>query len=184
MPESSTKIVSKLDIDNLKIIRESVLGFISYCATKYDTENTLLLDIAPQIHEGAKHSFKKTTIKTLDIDQRSGANFIADICKDNSELLPDQTFDFIVCTEVLEHTIQPFHAVTEMYRLLKNGGLIFLTVPFNFRIHGPLPDCWRFTEHGLRVLFSNFKIIELIEVESEDRFLMPIHYKLIAKRPN
>jgi SAM-dependent methyltransferase len=178
------KEVSKLDIDNLKIIRDSVKEFIAYCAEKYDVENALLLDVAPQIHEGAKHSFRKASVKTLDIDPLSGADFIIDICKDNRETIPSETFDFIVCTEVLEHTLQPFEAVREIHRILKNRGLIFLTVPFNFRIHGPLPDCWRFTEHGLRALFAKFEIIELTEIESTDRFLMPIHYRLIAQKKN
>ncbi len=68
--------------------------------------------------------------------------------------------------------------------MLKPGGLAFITTPFNLRIHGPLPDCWRFTEHGLRELFKDFDILELSSLESEERFLMPIQYTLIAKKPD
>ena len=74
-----------------------------------------------------------------------------------NEFLPDDSFDCIVCTEVLEHTLQPFAAVAELRRLLRAGGRLFLSVPFNFRIHGPLPDCWRFTEHGLRAMFAGWE---------------------------
>ena len=65
----------------------------------------------------------------------------------------------------------------------ETGGLAFVTTPFNFRIHGPLPDCWRFTEHGLRALFREFDIVELTEEPTPDRPLMPIHYRLVARRP-
>jgi hypothetical protein len=62
------------------------------------------------------------------------------------------------------------------------GWLAYITTPFNFRIHGPLPDNWRFTEHGLRQLFSSMEIISLEGVTTQDRDLMPIHYRLIARK--
>lgn len=174
--------VSKMDIDHLKLIRDNVSSFIEECAKKYDKQDSLLLDVAPQDHEGAAPYFKKATIETLDIDKNSGATYIADICTNNKKIIPSEHFDFVVCTEVLEHTLQPFDGVSEIERILKPGGLVFASSPFNFRIHGPLPDCWRFTEHGWRALFKNFEIIELNTLEKPDRFLAPIHYTLVAKK--
>jgi len=58
-------------------------------------------------------------------------------------------------------------------------------VPFNFRIHGPLPDCWRFTEHGLRELLKKFSTVKIDQIDTPNRDLMPIHYTVIAiKRVN
>jgi SAM-dependent methyltransferase len=121
-------------------------------------------------------------VETLDIDPASGATYIGDITKTNA-FLGNASFDYIVCTEVLEHTLQPFNACAEMFRLVRPGGYLFLTVPYNFRIHGPRPDCWRFTPDGLRTLLSAFQIIELSAVETPGRPLMPIHYTVIAQRP-
>ena len=42
---------------------------------------------------------------------------------------PDGNFDIIVSTEVLEHLKAPFSALTEMVRLLKEDGLLILTIP-------------------------------------------------------
>lgn len=43
---------------------------------------------------------------------------------------PDNTFDTIVCTEVLEHLLfDPMFAVSEMCRVLKPGGGVLITVP-------------------------------------------------------
>jgi SAM-dependent methyltransferase len=173
--------VSEIDERNLKFIRNNVSSFIQNCATKYDNSNAELLDIAPQDHKGAKPYFHQSRIETLDIDESSNATYIADICEDNSNIIPSDSFDYVVCTEVLEHTLQPFDAVNEIGRILKKGGVALISVPFNFRIHGPLPDCWRFTEHGLRELFRDFEIIKLNSLEDKDRFLMPIHYTLIVK---
>lgn len=176
--------VSEIDKLHLEIIRENVASFIKNCSSEYDAYNKVLLDIAPQIYEGAKAYFKKASVKTLDIDPNANADYTADICRQNNHIIEGELFDFILCTEVLEHTYNPFSAVDELYRVLKNNGYLFVSVPFNFRIHGPLPDCWRFTEHGLRYLFRNFQILKLEEKATEGRNLMPIHYTIIAKKEN
>lgn len=175
--------VSQMDIAHLDEIRKSVDMFIHSTADKFDGSGKLMLDIAPQDWLGAAQAFKQSTIETLDIDPNATATYIADLCNNNSETIPNDRFDIVLCTEVLEHVLQPFDAVKEIHRILKPGGVALITTPYNFRIHGPLPDCWRFTEHGLRALFSKgFEISELVAVETEDRFLMPIHYRLVARK--
>lgn len=177
------KIVSAQDIEHLRLIRANVSQFLRRIGGQYGVGSARVLDIAPQIHEGARPYFPSSvTVETFDIDPASGATWIGDICTHNAAL-SDGSFDLIVCTEVFEHVLQPFAAAAELRRLLRPEGLLFVTVPFNFRIHGPLPDCWRFTEHGLRALFHNWEIIELQAMETPARFLMPIHYTLIVQKP-
>jgi hypothetical protein len=181
MASRAPETVSELDIRKLAELRANVARFMADCGAKYDRAGFVLLDVAPQDHEGASPYFARSTIETLDIDRNSGATYIADLCATN-EHIPAGRFDGIVCTEVLEHTLNPFAAVAELLRLLKTGGMAFVTTPFNFRIHGPLPDCWRFTEHGLRALFAKFEIMELNALEDPERFLMPTQYSLVARK--
>ncbi|TMJ05005.1 MAG: methyltransferase [Bacillati bacterium ANGP1] len=152
-----------LDVDNLRIIRANVRAFLTRVASAYRATSGRLLDIAPQVHEGARPFFPSTVaVETLDIDPNSGCTYIGDICARN-DVLPDGSL---------------------IWRILKLGGLVFITVPFNFRIHGPLPDCWRFTEHGLRALLHRFTILELEGVPTPNRPLMPIHYTMVARKPD
>ncbi len=37
---------------------------------------------------------------------------------------PDNTFDLVVSTEVIEHVTSPTQAIKEMYRVLKPGGML------------------------------------------------------------
>lgn len=179
----STFVVSQLDKDFLDIIRRNVRDFLKMASMRYTDGHGRLLDIAPQVHEGARPYFPEAImVETLDIDPASGCTHIGDICSHNDHI-PDDSFDFVVCTEVLEHTLHPFHAVDEIRRVLKPGGKLFLSVPFNFRIHGPLPDCWRFTEHGLRTLLRDYEVIELNSLETDSRPLMPVHYTVVARKP-
>ncbi|WOJ92967.1 methyltransferase domain-containing protein [Congregibacter variabilis] len=173
--------VSELDKAIYLKIRENVARFIKLNASKFDAPSMKVLDVAPQDHAGAKQFFVTSDVFTADIDPDSGADYIIDICQRNFNV-PDGSFDIVVCTEVLEHTLQPFAAVAELRRMLKPKGVLLLTTPFNFRIHGPLPDCWRFTEHGLRALLKDFDKVNIDQLEDLERFLMPFQYTTVASR--
>ncbi len=173
--------VHQIDIDGIKKIRANVSALIKKAAEQYDKKTLKVLDIAPAEHGGAVEWFKLAQVETLDISYRTNPTYVADICKDNRNAVCTESFGLVVCTEVIEHVLQPFDAIMEIRRILKPGGILILSTPFNFRIHGPLPDCWRFTEHGLRVLLKDFEIIELTALES-DRFLAPLHYTVIATK--
>lgn len=176
----SNREVAEIDKKYFELLRADVTRYMQKSGITYDSQDTLVLDIAPQDHEGAKPHFPLSMVETLDIDKDAGATYTADLCANNQEVIPSNKFDVVVCTEVLEHTLQPFDAVDEIERILKPGGVALISVPYNFRIHGPLPDCWRFTEHGLRALFKNFDILTLDALEDEERFLAPIHYTMTA----
>ncbi|CAE7702475.1 unnamed protein product, partial [Symbiodinium sp. CCMP2456] len=49
--------------------------------------------------------------------------------------LPDESFDLVICTDVLEHVLNPKRAMHEMGRLLKPGGIVLLQVPFGGALH-------------------------------------------------
>ena len=48
---------------------------------------------------------------------------------------PDQSFDVIMCIEVFEHLPDPLAALREFNRLLKSGGWLIITAPFNSLTH-------------------------------------------------
>lgn len=172
--------ISKIDKKNLKTIRKTVDKLLEKIK-KYDINGYKILEIGPKDSK-FKLAFIKSKVYTADCNPIAQVDFVLNICKNNECIIPNESFDIIVCTEVLEHTTNPFSAVSEIHRLLKPKGVVYVTTPFNFRIHGPLPDCWRFTEHGLRELFKNFTKIKIKNIESKKRFLMPIQYLLKATK--
>ncbi|MBC7487529.1 MAG: class I SAM-dependent methyltransferase [Cytophagaceae bacterium] len=48
---------------------------------------------------------------------------------------PDESFDVVLCTEVIEHIVNPIEAIKEFSRLLKPGGQLILTAPFCSMTH-------------------------------------------------
>ena len=170
--------ISKYDIDALAAIRANVTDLIRRAAEVWDAEGVLVYDIAPDEHGGAREFFKKAKVTTIGLH---GCDIEADIC-DAWYFSNLEKADVVVCTEVLEHVFDPFLAVDGLAAMIKPGGKVVVSTPFNFRQHGPRPDRWRFTEDGLRALFHNFDIRSIQALES-DRFLAPFHYTLIAHKP-
>jgi len=72
------------------------------------------------------------------------------------QLLPfeDNSFDTVICFNTLEHIYDAPAVIAELYRVVKSGGLVHVTVPFMFRIHGHPDDYFRATPSWWRETFS------------------------------
>jgi SAM-dependent methyltransferase len=68
--------------------------------------------------------------------------------------LGDGEVDTVLCTETLEHVLDPASFLRELKRVLKPAGRLILTVPFAARWHFVPHDYWRFTPSGLRQLLT------------------------------
>lgn len=69
----------------------------------------------------------------------------------------DGSFDAALSLALLEHVPDAQHAVAEMGRVLKLGGLLYCEVPFLQVYHAAPADYVRFTESGVRRLFKGFR---------------------------
>ena len=72
------------------------------------------------------------------------------------------TFNGALCIEVLEHTDNPELLLSEIFRILKPGSIMLLTVPWSARRHHIPYDFHRFTRERLSVLLSKSGFIDII----------------------
>ena len=70
-------------------------------------------------------------------------------------------FDLVLCTQVLEYLPDPMLAVEEIRRVLRKGGVAFISAPSIF-IRDSDKEYWRFLPEGLRYLLRNFQTVEVI----------------------
>ncbi|HHT9135736.1 MAG TPA: methyltransferase domain-containing protein [Candidatus Wunengus sp. YC60] len=79
------------------------------------------------------HDFKRYTGEKLGGTKEYGIiDYESDIC---AIPVPDNSFDIILCTEVLEHTPEPIEAMREIARILRPGGRLFITAPLGAGLH-------------------------------------------------
>lgn len=132
-----------------KFTRHKIEEFLSRHATSAYT-----LDIGANKKDHAQHFPNRVT---LDIDAVRNPDVIGDVQKLS---FPDETFDCVVCSEVLEHVLDPAQAAHEMIRVLKKNGTLVLTTRFMYPVHDAPGDHWRFTSYGLEQLFSKMEYLE------------------------
>jgi SAM-dependent methyltransferase len=68
--------------------------------------------------------------------------------------LADGEADTVLCTETLEHVLEPGPFLRELARALAQHGQLILTVPFAARWHFVPHDYWRYTPSGLHHLLT------------------------------
>jgi ubiquinone/menaquinone biosynthesis C-methylase UbiE len=75
----------------------------------------------------------------------------------------NETFDVIICTQVLEHAVDAETLIAECSRVLKPNGSLFLTMPFIYHEHEIPYDFRRFTRYGhMQICEKNHLQIENI----------------------
>lgn len=68
----------------------------------------------------------------------------------------DNTFDIVICGQVMEHTCNPWKLAKTIYRVCKPGGYAFVIAPWKCGYH-PFPkDYWRIMQDGMEYLMCEF----------------------------
>lgn len=133
--------------------------FVEKVAKKYDRSGRKLLDIGAGTCK-YRQLFTKLQYSSQDIEQNATntIDFVGDWKK-----IETSSYDYILCTQVLEHLPDPHQAFREFKRILKPSGKLFLTTNFIYQIHMEPRDYFRFTEYGLKRLgeANGFKVEKL-----------------------
>lgn len=103
--------------------------------------------------------FGSSTVTKADIlhidDSNPLATLVADLTKPND--ITSNCFDCIICTQVLHLIFELDKAISELYRILKPGGVLLVAVPHVSMCNPKDHEVWRFTPEGLhRVLAKVF----------------------------
>jgi SAM-dependent methyltransferase len=107
----------------------------------------------------------------------------ADIIADVGRPLPirDACADTVVSFEVLEHVAEPTVMLAQAYRVLRPGGGLFLSVPFQWWVHEAPWDFYRYTRYGLEYLLTKAGFID-ITVQATSGFwsmwILKLNYQL------
>jgi SAM-dependent methyltransferase len=74
----------------------------------------------------------------------------------------NDSFDVVICTEVMEHVVDPQKLIQEISRILKPGGLLLLSAPLGSGLHQePHHYYGGFTPYWYRHFFPKFGFCDL-----------------------
>lgn len=105
------------------------------------------------------HDFGKYKGSESDPWRYMDLDYISDITDISA---PSESFDLILCTEVLEHVPEPIRAIQEMARLLKKGGKLLITAPLGSGLHqSPYHFYGGYTPH----FYEKFLPLNGLEIE-------------------
>jgi SAM-dependent methyltransferase len=118
-------------------------------------EGTDILDIGSGAYPSEKATITLDVMPEITVRGRTARpDVVADV---NEHIpLPDNSVDCIIMNNTLEHLHTPERAVDECHRILRQGGVLLVTVPFLVKIHQEPVDFHRYTIYMLQRLLKNF----------------------------
>ncbi|MEI6696619.1 MAG: class I SAM-dependent methyltransferase [Bacteroidota bacterium] len=73
----------------------------------------------------------------------------------------EDKFDYVLCTEVLEHVFSYQQLINEIFRVMKKGSKGVFTIPWSARYHYIPYDYYRYTPAALQEMFSSFANVQI-----------------------
>jgi ubiquinone/menaquinone biosynthesis C-methylase UbiE len=157
------------------IIREfldPLLSFNSYNRRKWIEEQASQVPQGYRVLDAGagtgpyRHFFSHCDYRTHDFGQASNTvgqythlDYVSDITKIP---VPDQSFDIILCTEVLEHLPEPIKAIKEFARILGPKGKLLISAPLGSRLHQePYHFYGGFTPYWYQIFLQKYGFIIL-----------------------
>ena len=147
----------KYDANNLYAVLE--YGTISY-ENNPDGENKYVVNLGSGVESFFKRVFKplKSLIR-IGIPHDGKVNAYGDAM---ALPLKNDSVDLFFSSSVIEHLPDPEKAVSELFRTIKPGGLVYAEIPFIGAYHMAPYDYQRYTISGIESLFNRhgFKLVE------------------------
>lgn len=95
--------------------------------------------------------------------------------------IKENSFDTIICIQVIEHSSTPQAIIRNLSSSLKKGGKLILSAPHISYLHGEPEDYYRFTKYGLAYLVETcgLKVLEINAAGSLFGYLFSIISNII-----
>mgnify|MGYP000058627771 CR=1 FL=1 len=167
-----TEIINKTQINNFYIknkkdFRDQILSQI--------LESDDVLDIGKSMRDKFS-KINSNLLETLDVNEYDNyPDIICDVCDNITSL--ENKYDKIICIALLEHVYDPFKAVDNLKKMLKENGVLYGFVPYLYQYHAPpdlkFQDYFRFSKDSLSYLFKDYKSLEIYPLRG--RISAPLH---------
>lgn len=147
------------------LLKNNLSVFQSFRDLIIRENKTKILDVGCGFKPWAE-LFDRQIVEYIGIDFDESTS-LADFTDSADKLsFKDNEFDGLIYSEVIEHISNLPEALKEMRRVIKKGGLVFISSPFVFPQHGIPYDFQRLTRFYYENIFKNDEIILIKESNS------------------
>jgi hypothetical protein len=139
--------------------------WVDYLAKEFNKDGLRILEIGARNVTGSnfRNRFSKATYVGFDFYAGENVDIVGDAHKLSSYFAPNEQFDLIFSSAVFEHLHMPWIVATEIQKLLKVGGHVFVETHFSYVAHERPWNFFQFSDMGLRALFNNALGFDLID---------------------
>jgi SAM-dependent methyltransferase len=138
--------------------------FFALCRDRGERNHRRVLEIGSRARSGHVRRQMVQPMEYVGLDILPGEN--TDLVGDAhrlSELVELSSLDAVFALSTFEHLAMPWKAVIEINRVLRPGGLVFISSHQTFPLHDTPWDFWRFSTSAWQALFNpatGFRIVD------------------------
>jgi SAM-dependent methyltransferase len=139
--------------------------------TDYNHPGRRVLEVGSREVTGksdARRHFRQTEYVGFDYYAGANVDVVGDAHKLASYFRSGEKFDLIYSVACFEHFAMPWVVATEIAKLLKIGGCVFIATHFSYSSHERPWHFFQFSDMALRVLFPPALGFECIEAGASD----------------
>jgi SAM-dependent methyltransferase len=151
----------KYDYLGLVTLADDVSKLIGEACHRAGAEARVALDLGSDLSPySGRLKDQGWKVETLDIETGAGGDHVGTVEQTG---LPDSSYRLVLCTQVIEHCLDPWAALHELHRIVRPGGYLIWTVPQVWFYHPHPDDNWRFTPVGVTRLSetSGFEVEQI-----------------------
>jgi Methyltransferase domain len=137
----------------------------AFLAQQFNKKGVRVLEIGSRNVTGAnrRHRFSQAEYVGFDFYAGENVDVVGDVHKLSSYFRNEQPFDLIFSSAVFEHLHMPWVAATEIQKMLKVGGHVFIETHFSYSSHERPWHFFQFSDMGLRALFNDALGFDLVD---------------------
>lgn len=134
-------------------MHESVMQWVGSKIREYNLSGRKTLEVGSlDVNGSVRPLFESADYVAVDMVDGPGVDIVMNA---HNLRFPSETFDVVICSEMLEHDDAFWVSMGEMGRVLRVGGILVLTARGNgFPEHAYPEDYWRFMPVSFGLLFD------------------------------
>jgi predicted O-methyltransferase YrrM len=142
-----------------KMCNPACITFILKYVLPTEVEGKRVLEVGAQNVNGSVRSYiekmKPAEYVGVDITSGSGVDLVCN-AEDLVEAFGEDLFDVVITTEMMEHVMNWRTVISNLKRVLKPNGVLFITTRSKgFGYHGYPYDFWRYSVADMQAIFAD-----------------------------